>query len=560
MFSRRKFVATSAALATSGLIKPSTLQGAVPEDAKSPRPNILIFMPDQQQGQTVLPTYPCHTPNVDRFASEGVTFPNAFCPAPHCCPSRASFQTGLYPSEHGVFNNVSNAAAIHPNPYPNLQYFSTVLKRTGYQLAYSGKWHVGRDILPQDVGWTNLTPDHNGQTFTPGKPKFNEHKARAKKEAQSGQGAAPHRDSGEVVRPGWGNRQMYQTKPDVGSGAYEGLEDYEIIKTGVEGIRSLASGKQPWCLMVSNSGGHDLYDAPKKFVDLYKIEDVKLPANFRDSLEDKPRIYQRMRYQYWSQMSDDEVRQCIIHYWAKLSMQDALFGLLLAELEKTGQAENTMVIYVSDHGDYAGAHGLYAKGVPSFREAYNIPCVIRWPSAIKNPGRLVDALVSTTDFAPTILDAAGVPPSEVRMSGKSLLPWLRGESPADWREAVFSQLNGVELYYTQRIVMTKDYKYVYNGFDYDELYDLKQDPHEMVNLAFPDVKLSRALVEEGAGLSNVEDLPWPHLPGHLNDVRRDLIKKMWRFAYDHNDQIFDSYATTAMSPLGPLVEIGLDLG
>jgi arylsulfatase A-like enzyme len=553
MFSRRKFVAASAALAASNLIKSTAAQGESPA-GDSKRPNILIFMPDQQQGQTILPNYPCQTPHVDRFAAQGVIFPNAFCPAPHCCPSRASFQTGVYPSEHGIFNNVDNAAAIHADPYPNLQYFSKMLKTAGYDLAYSGKWHIARDVMPQDVGWLNLTPGHNGQTFTPGKPTF-KHKNRANKGENGTHAAGSHRADGEVLRPGWGNRQMYQTKPNVGEGAYEGTEDYEIVKTGVEGMKKLATGTQPWCLMVSNSGGHDLYDAPKKFVDMYKLEDVKLPPNFRDSLEDKPRIYQRMRYQYWAQMSDDEVRQCIIHYWAKLSMQDALFGLLLDELERTGQAENTMVVYVSDHGDYIGAHGLYAKGVPSFREGYNIPCVIRWPKGITNPGRQIDALVSTTDFAPTFLDAAGIPASEVKMSGMSLLPWLRGETPENWRDAVFTQLNGVELYYTQRIVITKDYKYVYNGFDFDELYDLKNDPHEMVNLAFPDVKMSRAMVERGTGLSNPDAVPWPPLPEDLSAVRLDLLKKMWRFAYDHNDQIFDSYATTAMAPLGPFIEL-----
>lgn len=443
-----------------------------------------------------------------------------------------------------------NAAAIHPDPFPNIPFFSKILQGGGYQLSYAGKWHVARDIPPENVGWTNLTPGNNGQTFTPGRKNHKGKTAKAKTELT----AARHRDPGEVLRPGWGNRQMYSTKPAKGPGGYEGLEDYDIVQKGVEGMRALAKGTKPWCLMVSNSGGHDLYNAPKNFVDMYDPKDIVLPPNFRDALEDKPRIYQRMRYQYWSQMSDDEVRQCIAHYRAKLSMADAFFGLLLAELEKTGQADNTMVVYVSDHGDYAGAHGLWAKGVPSFREGYNIPCVIRWPKGITKPGRQVDAFVSSTDFAPTFLDAAGLLSPKVKMSGKSLLPWLKGETPADWRDATFSQLNGVELYYTQRIVLTKDYKYVYNGFDYDELYDLRQDPYEMVNLAFPDVSQSRAAIERGTGIHNLNNVPWPPLSPHLNEVRRDLLSKMWQFADEHNDQIFDSYATTAMAPLGPAIE------
>jgi len=546
---RRKFLRNGAALTTASLLKPGISKGQSAGRRSGDRPNILIFMPDQQQGATVLPNHPCLTPHVNRLASEGVMFTQTYCPAPHCCPSRASFQTGLYPSEHGVFNNVDTDTAIHANPYPGLTFFSQTLRQSGYDLAYSGKWHVARDQFPEDHGWTNLNPSH--AKYVPGGTRRSRAWDRAREEMKE-TGA---RKRGEVLRPGWGNTRLYGTYAPKGPKGYEGTSDYEIVRRGVEGLGKLAGGDNPWCLMVSNSGGHDRYVVPRNFADLYHPEAVELPPSFRDTFEDKPRIYQRMRYEYWSQLSDDEVRQSIAHYWAKLTMQDALLGELLDALEKTGQAENTIVVYTSDHGDYAGAHGLWAKGVPSFHEGYNIPCVIRWPRGIANPGRQVDAFASTTDFAPTFLDAAGIPSSEVQMSGHSLLPWLRGEQPSNWREAVFEQLNGVELYYTQRIVMTKDFKYVYNGFDYDELYDLKRDPHEMVNLAFPDVKQAQAGVEAGRGLDNRRDMPWPPLPSDLAEARRDLLKRMWKFAQEHKDQVFNPYITVAMAPIGPGVEL-----
>jgi len=546
---RRKFLQDSAALTTASLLKPGISRGQAAARPSGERPNILIFMPDQHQGQAVLPHHPAIMPNVRRFASQGVTFTRSFCPAPHCCPSRASFQTGLYPSEHGIFNNVDTDTAIHANPYPGIPYFSEKLRHSGYDLAYSGKWHVARDQFPEDHGWTDL--NRSNPKFVPGRTRRSSYWAKAQEEMNDNRPRKP----GEVLRPGWGNTQLYGTYPPKGPHGYEGIADYEIVRRGVEGLGKLAGGDKPWCLMVSNSGGHDRYVVPQNFADMYHPDSVELPPSFRDTLEDKPRIYQRMRYEYWSQMSDSEVRQSIAHYWAKLTMQDALFGLLLDALEKSGQAENTLVLYVSDHGDYAGAHGLWAKGVPSFQEGYNIPSVVRWPRGIAKPGRQVDALVSTTDFAPTFLDAAGLPVAEAGMSGHSLLPWLHDESPSNWREANFEQLNGVELYYTQRIVMTKDYKYVYNGFDYDELYDLKNDPHEMVNLAFPDVKQARAQVELGRGLENRSDVPWPPLSSDLDGVRRDLIKRMWKFAQEHKDQIFNPYITVAMSPLGPGVEL-----
>ena len=555
MATRRSFLASAAALAASNLVKPLKAQGRPSSPGKEARPNILIFMPDQTQAQVVLLGYPCLTPNVDRFAAQGVMFTHAFCPAPHCCPSRASFQTGLYPSEHGVFNNVDTDTAIHANPYPGTRFFPEYLRRAGYQLDYSGKWHVGRDITPQDAGWTNSytsVAEKRKHTYVSGKNRQDSAWATARAELRE---TGP-RKLGEVFRPGWGNIELYKTLPAQESNPLGALErEYKPVLAGTEKLKRLAGSGHPWALMVSNNGSHDFYDVPKRFVELYDPKSIELPPNFRDALEDKPRIYQRMRYQYWAQLSDDEVRTAILHYWAKTTMQDALFGLLLDTLEKTGQADNTIVVYLSDHGDYAGAHGLWAKGVPSFCEGYNIPCVIRWPRGIAHPGRQVDAFVSTTDFAPTFLEAAGIPSSDYKMSGASLLPWLRGEMPANWRDAVFSQLNGVELYYTQRIVMTKDYKYVYNGFDYDELYDRNQDPHEMRNLAFPDVQRSRTLVEQGRGRGNGDDVAWPPLSPHLADVRRDLLQRMWKFAQEHKDQIFNPYITVSMAPYGPGVEL-----
>jgi arylsulfatase A-like enzyme len=302
--------------------------------------------------------------------------------------------------------------------------------------------------------------------------------------------------------------------------------------------------------MISNSGAHDAYIVPKKFVDMYDPAKIELPPNFEDTMDDKPHVYQRQRYEYWSQLSDQETRDALRHYYAKCTMQDAIFGEMLEALEATGQADNTIVIYVSDHGDYRAAHGLWMKGVPSFREAYHIPAVIRWPKGVERPGRQVNALVAQVDWAPTILEACGVIPQK-KLSGMSLLPWLKEETPGGWRDTIFSQMNGVELYYTQRITMTKDWKYVYNGFDYDELYDLRNDPYEMRNLAFPDLAAKRAQVRAGKGLPSNGAVPWPSLPEHLASVRKKLLEAMWTFAAEHGDIISNPYGTVALAPFGP---------
>lgn len=504
MISRRTFLQSGAALGVSSIMHLDPAIGsAEANDASSTTapagaPNILIFMPDQQNGATVLPESPVLMPNMQHFLKESVAFIAAHCPAPHCCPSRASFMTGLYPSEHGVFNNVTTDTAIHPNPYPGTPFWGQWLKTAGYIMGYSGKLHVGRDITPQSCGFENVCSLEQDSLA------INEaRKAEQWKQARSELSNPEARKFGEIMRPEWTNLQLYKTLPNSGPKAYEGLEDYRVVQAGIEAMKRIAADSRPWCVMISNSGAHDPYNVPQRFVDLYDLDSIELPASFHDTLDDKPRVYQRQRYQYWSQLSNRETRDALRHYYAKCTMQDAMFGELLHALDQTGQSENTIVIYVSDHGDYHAAHGLWMKGVPSFREAYHIPAVVRWPRGIKRPGREVDVLVDQVDWAPTILEACGVAP-EKKLSGRSLMPWLQDESPTDWRQATFTQMNGVELYYTQRIVMTKDWKYVYNGFDYDELYDLRNDPHETRNLAFPELATKRTAALKGSGLTGAD--------------------------------------------------------
>jgi len=153
MINRREFMAKMTALAASGVLaEQASAAPQVSNPAGQARLNILIFMPDQQQGATVLPEHPCLTPHIDKFAAEGLLFPNAFCPAPHCCPSRATFQSGLYPSEHGVFNNVDTDSAIHLDPMPGTPYFIQSLHDAGClprprrcaSLRAEGRWAANR--------------------------------------------------------------------------------------------------------------------------------------------------------------------------------------------------------------------------------------------------------------------------------------------------------------------------------------------------------------------------------------------------------------------------------
>jgi arylsulfatase A-like enzyme len=477
-------------------------------------------MTDQEQADVSLPGHPCETPNADRLAREGVLFSNAYCPTAHCCPSRASFMTGVYPSIHGVYNNISNPTAIRKAPRAGLPMFSEGLREAGYRLLYSGKWHVSDEEGPADRGWEELVVTANKGSYM--------HRSAAQWRDQPRESEGGERQRGQVRRPGWGDYQLYRTLESKGALGYDEKPDWRVVAPALGALEELTKQSEPWCLYVGPVGPHDPFHVPDTFVRRYDLAQVPLPANYHDTCEDKPRIYQRMRRQYWDQLSEEEIREAVRHYWAYCTMEDTYFGLVLDALEAGGQRNNTLVLRLSDHGEYAGAHGLFCKGVPAFREGYNVPCIVSWPEGIARPGRVEDSFVTLADIAPTLLDVAGVSVPD-NLTGRSMVPFLRGETPEEWPDAFYSQMNAVELYYTQRAVQTRDWKYVYNGFDFDELYDLRNDPHETVNLA------------------DRRD---------YDEVKRDLVRKMWRFAGQTDDHIFNPYATVAMAPWGPADAFG----
>jgi arylsulfatase A-like enzyme len=474
------------------------------------KPNILVFMTDHQRADTVRQEHPCVTPNLDQFAAEGVSFTNTFCPSPHCCPSRATFHSGLYPSRHGVWNNICNRQALSRGPNQDVRLWSEDLAAAGYSLHFSGKWHVSVEKSPVDYGWTEhfvsaAAGTHHGATW-------DYYRGLAEKPEVS------HRREGEILRPGYGPNRLYGT--DSGG---RNQHDETAVTTAMEVLDSLSLNATPWCLFVGAIAPHDPYVVAQEYLDLYDLNDVPLPPSYTDDLKDKPAVYRRLRDTIFGQLSEREVREGIRHFWAYCTYLDDLFGRLLVALDATGQREDTLVLYCSDHGDYCGDHGLFAKGIPSFQGAYHVPAVVRWPVAIKNPGRRVDEFVSLADFAPTFLEAANVAVDR-SFSGASLMPFLHDSPPASWRDEMHAQCNGVELYYTQRSVRTTEAKYVFNGFDWDELYDLRSDPHEMTNVA--------------------------NDPAY-EAVKRDLCRRMWQFAHDEDDTVINPYITVGLAPYGP---------
>ncbi len=502
------------------------------------KPNVLIFMVDEMPYDVTKADSPCRLPTIQKLAQDGLRLQSCYTPSPHCCPSRATFMTGKYPSEHGIWNNVNTVTAHNHNFHDGIGTFSEHLRDAGYGMYFSGKWHASLNKRPRHFGWEEIgkvTPDDHIR-------KDNNDLKRFEKFAHPGKVT--------MKRPGWGDLSTspYPYEKQEASGEYgndhaqEGSGYYKnAIVPAVEKLKNLGR-ETPWCMFVSTD--MNPYDiAKKEYLDRIDIDSVPLPANYKDTLKDKPNCYQRLKAYLWNQLSEREMKESIRNYWALCMQEDAYLKMLLDALDLNGQAEDTVVLFLSDHGDYNGAHGLQFMGVPAFREAYHVPAVMRWPAGIKNPGRNIDEIVSLADFAPTFLELGEVK-EKPAMSGSSLVPFLMDQKPAHWRDAMCSQFNGNEVYYTQRAVWTKDWKYVYNAFDFDEMYDLAEDPHEMVNLIHP----SRL---EPMPDADPSENPWPPLPADLNKKRRELMAKIWDFAFKHDDMCLNPFPPVAMASFGP---------
>jgi arylsulfatase A-like enzyme len=474
------------------------------------RPNVLLLISDQQRGDTLAPTSPCQTPNLDRLASAGVRFARAHTTNAVCSPSRASLFTGLYPSRHGMVDCTHSVPEDRADLRAGLPFWSQRLREAGYVGAYFGKWHVERS---NDLGRFGF----DEYVATTGGPEFQAYRR------QLGLGrerSLPLRRA--VSQPGYRDLQFYGVTDDPP----HTLEPHFLYSRGIDFIRARAAAGRPWFCVVSTHEPHDPYVTPRHTFQRYRPDDLPLPVSYADDLAGKPGIQRRLRG-VWQDLESRHVREAIACYYGACTFVDEQVGRILQELDDTGQREHTVVIFTADHGDLLGDHGLFFKGAPAYEPVYNIPLVVSAPAMVA-PGRTSDALVSLVDLAPTIAELTGTPPIE-DVDGHSLLPLLE-DRVADPEESAwadgYAEFHGQRYFFTQRIVWHGPHKYVFNGFDVDELYHLAADPHERVNLAGDPAY--RSLLEA-------------------------MAARMWRRARAVNDVhlVGSHYAMFRLAPVGP---------
>lgn len=444
--------------------------------ASSARPNIVFIMSDDHAAHAIS-AYGSRinqTPHLDRLAKEGMRLQNCFAVNSICTPSRATILTGKYSHLNGcpTFNRFDGS---QPTVAKHLQ-------RAGYHTGMIGKWHLGSDPTGFDR-WTILPGqgDYHDPLFL--EPK--------------------------------GNRVIQGYVTDI------------ITDLAIDFLETRPKEK-PFFLMYHHKAPHRAWEPDAKYKALFANRQIPEPATLRDEYKGRADALKECEQKVFSDMTrrdlkleppadlkgpqrnqwlnekptavevvKDGVKQVLkgpaLDAWKyQRYMQDYLacvqsvddnVGRFLDYLDKTGLAQNTVVIYTSDQGFFLGDHGLYDKRF-MYEESIRMPFLVRWPGQIK-AGSVQQALAINADFAPTFMEIAGVPVPE-EMQGRSLVPLLKGQAPSNWRTSFYYRYYHDPGHHNTRAhygVRTATHKLIYYWKkDQWEMYDLQQDPEELNNI------------------------------------------------------------------------------
>ncbi|KRE86296.1 sulfatase [Paenibacillus sp. Soil766] len=442
----------------------------------STKPNILWICTDQQRFDSL----GCYgnpyvsTPNIDRLAERGTLFENAFCQSSVCAPSRGSFLTGRYPRTVRLRKNGQNIP-------DDERLVTSILHDAGYTCGLAGKLHLSA-CHPEVCHGTERRIDDGYDMFH-----WSHH---PKDDWPSNEYSNWLRAKGKTfeTRPVEGCEYVVYG-PDV--------EDHQAAWCAEKAIQFMEAhtGKeQPWLFSANIFAPHHPFDPPESHLRKYldKLDDIALP-NYADGEPDSKTSYQRKDHQGaygnpklypFVKMTDSDHRYLTAAYWAMVDLIDEQVGKMIDALERTGQLDNTIIVFMSDHGELLGDHGVYLKGPHFYEPSVHVPLIVSWPGRFREKNR-VPALVELVDLAQTFLEAAGVE-LYPGMQGKSLMKLLTGET-GEHREDVYCEnyetIPGKYNLGYSVMVRDRDSKIIlYNTRDDGELYDLANDPNESVNL------------------------------------------------------------------------------
>ena len=472
------------------------------------RPNILFITADQHRGDCLgVEERRIKTPHLDQLAAEGTRFSNAITPCVVCQPARASILTGQLPRTHGVHDN-----GIDLDPETGKRGFAGSLAQVGYDTAYFGKAHFstyhtyeptgtpecvkssaqyGEDWYGPYMGFNHVEMMLLGHNwFLPEEPPRGQHYERWY--FADGRG---HEKNAAYQRNGRDTKGAAQTHHSMLPVAWH--NSTWTADRAIDWMKHREADAAPFCAWVSFPDPHHPFDAPEPWSYLHAPEDVDLPENRTRDFDTRPWWHEavltaepagdpdlasiRKNYSRIPEQSDEQLREIIANTYGQIALIDHQVGRLMTCLDELGLAENTIVVYASDHGDWLGDHGLVLKGPMHYEGLLRVPLIMRGPGV--GAGVINNNPVSTMDLATTFADYGGAEPL-LAQHGSSLRPLIESGASRECARNEWDLLptrTGVQLSLrtvrTRTAKMTKD---LISGAG--EMYDLANDPLEMTNL------------------------------------------------------------------------------
>jgi choline-sulfatase len=414
------------------------------------RPNVIVIMTDEHAPQfsSVYGNMGITTPNLNRLASNGITFENAYCPAPLCVPSRMSFMTGLYPHKNDIFDNGCSLPSDQIT-------WAHIFRQNGYDVVLDGRMHfIGKDQMHgfssrpvPERSHTNMTLEHSYDD-----------------------GLIDSQSENRIRESGEGDSVVVNYDRKVTAAAKDFLKE-----------RSRDKSNNPFALCIGYIAPHFPLICPHEFFSLYYPDRVSPP---QIPIQPPEKIHQvdTMLRHYFSlnrEYSEEEILKARAAYYGLVTFIDDEIGKVLDEVKANGFNQNTIIVYVSDHGEMLGEHGLWWK-CSFYEHSVRIPFILSLPGGHQKDIRIKEN-VSLLDCMPTLFELCGL--SDIPTGdGESLVSHIYN-SANKRNKPVLSEYLGHGIIEPTRMLRFKNYKYIYVHNHSSQLFDLESDPQEMENLA-----------------------------------------------------------------------------
>ncbi len=450
----------------------------------------MLLCTDQQRGDSLRCTGATWavTPNLDKLAGDGALFQNCYVQNPVCSPSRASLFTGKYVANHGLYANGV--------PLPARQLMVTrTLAGAGYDCGMIGKQH----LYPCDTWQTEPRQDDGYRVFEwahgPNHRALENDYHRWLRKTHPKVYTEVFPDKGANESTAFGNKA--RTGTPIDHVPAEAHYSHWVAERAIAFINHPRDEGERFFLVANFFDPHHPFGAPQDFRALVDANAIPAPYTREGELKDKPRAQQSYSEKSYGgtapgfrEYTEEQIREIRAQYWAMIALIDHEVGRILAALGAAGLAEETLVVFTSDHGELLGNHQQLLKGPQLYDDLTRVPLIARWPGRI-SPGSKIDELVQWVDLPATFLDAAGCAPGK-GVQGSSLLPLLAGKRDG-WRNWALSEYRSSGFTTDPPIMTTMlrsdHWKLIIwhgnpatGGRRDGEMYDLSVDPGELQNL------------------------------------------------------------------------------